>query len=162
MKLIDEAIAALKEKSISKPRIGPAPSAEMINDAETKLGFKFPPSFLIFLEQAGSYQLPFWEPYWVGPCERRDIVEANLFERKESSSPLPSYLVSFFNNGIGDQFCFDTRKSDFNGEYPIVFWDHEISSEENLAELEVVDSNFAEWLMTEINEASYQSISKNW
>ncbi len=154
MKPIDEGIASLKEKSIPEPRIGPPPTADMISDAETKLKCKFPPSFLTFLENSGSYQLPFWEPYWVGPCERQDIVEANRFEREESSSPLPSYLVSFFNNGMGDQLCFDTRKADRSGEYPIVFWDHELSQEENLAKLEVVADNFAEWLIDEVAAAS--------
>jgi hypothetical protein len=154
MNLIDKAIVALKEKSISEPRICLPPSSDMIASAEEKLGCKFPPSFLIFLEKAGSYQLPFWETYWVGSCEREDIVEANQFEREESSSPLPSYLVSFFNNGMGDQHCFDTRKSDNNGEYPIVFWDHELSQEENLSELEVIADDFSEWLMDEVEEAS--------
>lgn len=154
MKLIDIAIAALKEKSISEPRICQPPSNEMILSAEGALGCKFPPSFLSFLQNAGSYQLPFWETYWIGPCAREDIVEANRFEREESSSPLPFYLVSFFNNGLGDQLCFDTREADHSGEYPIVFWDHELTQEDNLSELEVVADNFAEWLMDEVEAAS--------
>jgi SMI1-KNR4 cell-wall len=154
MKLIEKAIIALKENSISEPRICLPPSAEMLSSAEEKLRCKFPPSFLTFLEKAGSYQLPFWETYWVGPCEREDIVEANQFERDESSSSLPSYLVSFYNNGMGDQLCFDTRESDHNGEYPIVFWNHELSQKENLSGLEVVADDFAEWLMKEVEAAS--------
>ena len=154
MKFIDKAILALEEKSIGEPRIGPPPSSEMISNAEKELGCKFPPSYLTFLEKGGSFQLPFWEPYWIGTCEREDIVEANRFERERSSSPLPCFLVSFFNNGMGDQICFDTRKIDQNSEYPIAFWDHELSQEENLAELEFVADNFAEWLIDEIKNTS--------
>jgi hypothetical protein len=150
MIMIDEAISALKAISIAEPRIGPPPSADLIAAAETKLSCKFPPSFLKFLAVAGSYQLSFWETYWVGPCDRDDIVEMNRQEREEASSPLPSYLVAFFNNGMGDQICFDTRTIDDNREYPIVFWNHELSQEENLKQLEQIAPNFAEWLMDEV------------
>lgn len=150
MSLIDEAISVLKAKSISKPRIAPPPSAAQLLDAEAKLGCKFPPSYLRFLAIAGSYQLSFWEPYWVGPCEREDIVEMNRQEREEASSSLPPFLVAFFNNGTGDQLCFDTRTGDIHGEYPIVIWKHEETELENLSHLERVAPSFAEWLMTEV------------
>lgn len=152
MSTIDEAIAALKAKSIAEPRVAPPPSAEQIAAAEALLGCKFPPSFLTFLARAGSYQMPFWETYWIGPCDRQDIVETNRQEHQEASSPLPPYLVAFFNNGMGDQVCFDTRTVDAKGEYPIVFWDHELSPEENLNRLEQIAPNFAEWLMDEVKE----------
>ncbi|NLD93835.1 MAG: SMI1/KNR4 family protein [Fibrobacter sp.] len=152
MATIDEAITLLKTKSISKPRIFPAPSIEQIISAENLLGFKFPPSFLTFLSQAGSYKLRYWETYWVGPCDGQDIVQSNFYERQETDSPLPMFLISFFNNGMGDQECFDTRCKDENGEYPIVFWDHEKSQKENLDQLETIASNFAEWLLNEVEE----------
>ena len=37
--------------------------------------------------------------------------------------------------------------------YPIVFWDHEVSPEENMAELEQIADNFAAWLAMEVEEA---------
>lgn len=150
---IDEAVAALKAKSIAEPRVGPPPSPEQIADAEAQLECKFPPSYLRFLSAAGSYQLPFWEPYWVGPCQRQGIVEANQREHRDVPSPLAPFLVSFFNNGMGDQLCFDTRTVDENGEYPIVFWDHELSQEENLADLDIVAHTFADWLVDEVEES---------
>ena len=154
MTAIDDAIAALKEKSIAEPRVGPPPTDEQVAVAQSALGCSFPPSFLRFLATAGAYQLPYWETYWVGPCERQDIVVANRWEREEAASPLPLYLVSFHNDGMGNQLCFDTRSADNDGEYPIVFWDHEIPAEENLAKLDVVACNFAEWLAMEVEEAS--------
>ncbi len=150
---IDKAISALRLKSIARPRVGAPPSSDQIANAEAQLGCEFPPSFLRFLAEAGPYQLPFWEPYWVGPCEREDIVEANLSERHDAYSPLPPFLVSFFNNGMGDHLCFDTRTISEDREYPIVFWDHEVSQKENLDQLETVASTFAEWLMGEVEQS---------
>ena len=63
---------------------------------------------------------------------------------------MPEYLVAFHNNGCGDQLCFDTRAADLHGEYPIVFWDHELTTEENLRDLSPVAESFAEWLMEEV------------
>jgi len=55
---------------------------------------------------------------------------------------------------MGDQVCFDTRIHDENGEYPIVFWDHEKSQKENLDQLETIAPNFAEWILYEVNEST--------
>jgi len=149
---ITQAIDALKSASINKPEIMRAPSENQIQEAELKLGFRTPPSFRTFLEEAGAYQLPYWETYWIGDesLGYRNIIEANMVERGESDSPLPLFLITFHNNGMGDQDCFDTRQCEENGEYKIIFWDHEISAQENLADLTVIADDFAEWLFTEV------------
>lgn len=153
MATIDKAMKALRENSIDEPDAVPAPTVEQIADAEAKLGITFPPSFRVFLDQGGSYQLPFWETYWVGDRKlgAREIVRANKRLRKELE--LPEFLVAFHDNGGGDQLCFDTRKRDKNGEHPIVYWAHECSVEENLEDLEIVARNFAAWLLTEAEDA---------
>lgn len=155
MTRIEEAISALKAKSIANPRVASAPTEAQIREAEAELGLDFPPSFRTFLQFAGAYQLPYWETYWVGDegLGYRNIVEANRCERNEAEPALPPFLVAFHNNGSGDQLCFDTRRCDENGEYPIVFWDHEESQEDNLANLAKVATNFAEWLMEDVEEA---------
>ena len=63
MALIDDAIEDLKGKSLQKPNVVPPPTAEQIAEAETKLGFRFPPSFLAFLGKAGLFALRHWETY---------------------------------------------------------------------------------------------------
>ena len=154
MALIDTAIEGLRAKSISKPRVVPPPTAEQIADAEAKLSIKFPPSFLTFLSKAGQYALSYWETYWIGDNSLgyRNIIEANRDEHEYVVSPLPKYLVTFHNNGCGDQLCFDTRTTDIQGEYPVVFWDHERTPEENLEDLEPFAENFADWLMQEVDQ----------
>jgi cell wall assembly regulator SMI1 len=156
MARIDDAIEALKMASIAEPRAVPPPTPGQIAAAERSLGLTFPQSFRVFLERAGAYALPFWQTYWIGDesLGYRNIVEANRSEREEAEPALPPFLVTFHNNGMGDQLCFDTRNPDESGEYTIVFWDHELSREENLENLEVVADSFAEWLMDEIEDAS--------
>jgi|ERR1051326_1539750 cell wall assembly regulator SMI1 len=156
MALIDEAIEGLKAKSIQTSNVVPPPTQAQIADTEAKLGFKFPPSFVTFLDKAGSYKLRYWETFWVGDdsLRYRNIVEANRSEREDSEPALPVFLVTFHNNGCGDQLCFDTRKPGEDGEYPIVFWDHERTVEENLESLSPVAKNFADWLMQEVEAKS--------
>ena len=127
------------------------PTVEQIRDAEAGLGRQFPPSFLEFLREAGACQLPLWQTYWVGDGSLgpRNIVAANEAQRN-ADPPLPCFLVAFHNNGCGDQLCFDTRQRSADGEYPVVFWDHEASLEENLADLFVVADDFAGWLEQEV------------
>ncbi len=135
------------------------PSPEQIKDAEAKLGVPLPPSFKTFLEQAGEYSLPFWEVYWVGDSSLgyRHIAEANRSERDEADSPLPTFLVTFHNNGMGDQVCFDTRSPDAGGECPVVFWDHERTPDQNLKGLQVLAPDFASWLRQEAEEGLNES-----
>ena len=151
MSAIHTAIELLKAKSIEKPKCVPAPTKVQVSQAEAELGFTFPPSFLVFLSRAGNYTLPYWQTYWVGDdsLSHRNIITANVSEQTEAASPLPSFLVSFHNNGCGDQLCFDTRKPDKRGEYPVVFWDHELTPEENLQNLTTVAYDFSEWLIRE-------------
>jgi hypothetical protein len=151
---IETAIQGLRRKSIAEPECVPAPVPEQIQDAERKLGIQFPPSFLRFLREAGDCQLPFWQTYWIGGAALgwRNIVAANEAER-DTDVPLPSFLVAFHNNGCGDQLCFDTRQRSPDGEHPIVFWDHESTVAENLADLYVVADDFAEWLQQEVDAA---------
>ena len=148
MPSIYEAIELLKLASIPKPDACRAPTPEEIERAESYLGAPLPPSFKTFLAQAGSYKLPFWETFWVGDDSLgyRNIIEANRSEREDSDPALPRYLITFHNNGMGDQLCFDTRSLTPTGEYSIVFWDHELSSDQDP---DVVADDFADWLYDE-------------
>lgn len=153
---IQRAVEALRKKSIAKPNVMVPPKQSQIDVAERALKLTFPPGFRVFLDSAGSYQLPFWQTYWVGDDSLgyRNIVKANRCIREEVDEPLPPFLVTFAPSGGGDHECFDTRYPDERGEYPIIFWDHEMSAAENMADLEPLYSSFAEWLMDEVEQAT--------
>jgi hypothetical protein len=131
------------------------PTADAVASAESVLGIRFPVSFVSFMQESRPMELPLCaEFYWVGADSlgSRHIVAANLREREDV---LPHFLVAFYNDGMGNRVCFDTRRSE-GGEYPIVYWDHELEAEENLAasghaavnfeSAGVVAASFPEWL----------------
>jgi len=136
------------------------PTHEQIRDAEDKLGITFPSTYLAFLRKRDPVPLGLCAKfYWIGAespdCE--NIVEANGRLRKEG---IPAYLVAFFNDGMGNLVCFDSRKTTANGESPIFFWDHELPAEANIEATErdaenrescgIVAKAFSKWLESEL------------
>jgi len=137
------------------------PSKEAIAIAEMSLKIKFPQSFIAFLQSSRQMNLPICARfYWVGEenLGERNILLANQQERVASASPLPEFLVAFYNDGMGNQVCFDTRCRSEDGEYAIVLWDHEHEADENLKASErpsansesagVIALSFSDWLKT--------------
>lgn len=151
MPTIHEAIELLKLASIAEPRASRPPTPEELAATESYLGAPLPPSFKVFLAKAGCYKLRFWETFWVGDDSLgyRNIIEANRSEREDADPALPPFLITFRNNGMGDQLCFDTRSKSATGEYPVVLWDHESPADEDL---DIVADDFAEWLYDEVQE----------
>ena len=135
----------------------PPPSQTAVAEAEKALNLTFPTSFTHFMRASGDMELPPCARFcWVGTAGTDNIVSANRVEHEESSSPLPPFFVAFYNDGMGNQLCFDTRSRTEAGEYPVVFWDHELCPQENLEasaraaedfeSAGVVAPSFAEWL----------------
>lgn len=65
-----------------------------------------------------------------------------MSERQEMYPPLPSFLVTFFNDGFGNQHCLDARQT-IDGEHQIVFWNHELGPDQSP---ELIAGSFEEWL----------------
>jgi hypothetical protein len=138
----------------------PPPTEAAVAEAERSLNLTFPATFTSFMSTCREMRLPLSARfYWIGTAGNPgtdDIVNANRVEHEESSSPLPGFLVAFYNDGMGNQICFDTRCRSEGGEYPVVFWDHELDSQENLEasgrsaesfeRAGVVAGSFADWL----------------
>ena len=138
----------------------PPPGQTAVAEAEKLLKLTLPASFTEFLRTTRQMRLPVCARfYWVGTPGgggSDDIVGANRIEHAEPSSPLPEFLVAFYNDGMGNQVCFDTRTRSESGEYPVVFWDHELDAQENLQastrpadgfeSAGVVATSFSEWL----------------
>lgn len=106
---------------------------------ERELDFRLPPSYCRFLAAADGLSL-------IG----RDMLKENLESRQAIDTIgwyLPEFLVAFYLDGSGDQYCFDTRRADTDGEYRIVHWSHELSTEEELQELTITESTFEKWLL---------------
>lgn len=89
-----------------------APTQAQLDETHQMLGCNLPPSFLAFMQKAGDLLPADWDMYWVGGPDmmRRNIVIANDMEREHETSPLPRFLVTFFEDTNGDQYCFDLRR----------------------------------------------------
>ena len=140
----------------------PPPTDEDVERAEHAPRFTFPPCFLAFMRESRDLRLQLGARfYWVGGDNlgERNIIAANRVEHSDAGSPLPDFLITFYNDGMGNQVCFDTRQRGDDGEHPVVFWAHELPAEENL-ELSSrpsrsrenagqVSKTFTEWLKAE-------------
>jgi hypothetical protein len=133
------------------------PSQTALAEAEKMLNLTFPAGFTQFMSTCGQLQLPPCARfYWVGTDGKDNIVVANQVEHEDSTCSLPPFLVAFYNDGMGNQVCFDTRARNDTGEYRIVFWDHELDQRENLEACDreaenlessgIVAPSFTEWL----------------
>lgn len=113
----------------------------------------FPPSFVQFQTQLGSVisypELIGWAvddiPFGFCVESLESIVETSI----TCSWPVARFLSPFMQDEDGNFYCFDSRNPDKNGEFPVVFWDHD---EGGILEVEhYYWSCFVEWLDHNIN-----------
>jgi hypothetical protein len=131
----------------------PPPSDQSIALAEAVLAIKFPASFISIMREARPMHVPVNAGFYF-VSDREGITAANQFEHARGS--LPDFMVTFYGDGMSNHLCFDTRRRFPDGEYPIVYWDHELTPKENLAASEhaagnsesagIVAFSFSEWL----------------
>lgn len=108
-----------------------APLSERRDEVERRLGIIFPAHYVNFVERLKGMAVPV-----------QDILEAV----PDASQPSwPKYLIPFFQDGQGNCFCFDVRAQSREGEYPIVFRDHELTPDENMVRTATTDVSFAAW-----------------
>jgi hypothetical protein len=125
-------------------RHGPGATADEIASCERELGVHFVGSFVDYLKTYGWLNVGTSEIYGLGAniqlwCR---LKETTLSERTEMRPPLPPYLVTFYNDGFGNQHCLDSRAV-VDGEQRIVFWNHEAGPDQTP---EFIANSFADWL----------------
>ena len=100
-------------------------SSDLIRVAEKALGVEFPPSYRRFLEELGAGSISGSEVYGITDGTFTDSAVPNgiwLGLREREDSLLPAGLVVVSDSGEGDYLAIDARKSDGNGEAPVVLW----------------------------------------
>jgi hypothetical protein len=144
---IQEAIQRFETVGKIEPFVFLLPMSADLPSAEVALGLEFPPSYRVFIERDDCSSIP-----------GRDIVQENQRSRTDKCGfYLPLFLVAFFHDGMGNQYCFDTRAKDADGEYPVIFWDHELSTDEKLGQITTTDRCFGEWLLRYAEELPEKS-----
>lgn len=122
------------------------PNEKDLEDIQTKYKCIFPISFVQF-QLNYSDKTPMGDFAFVGFGWANVKLEPylNLEEVVKDFQELnfPSYL-SPFRTDNGDFWCFDTRHTDQNGEFPIVIWSHNANDIER--EPNYNWTNFIDWL----------------
>jgi len=134
------------------------PSEEQIREAEESIGKSLPPSYKHLVRNFHPGELPF-DFYWIGgrgAC-RVDGNVVRLLDLVEIAGPAPSFLIPLMSVGDCEEVCFDTRRADADGEYPLVHWDGAIHGPDPhpTAEFEVWAENLCELLLGQIDRAAH-------
>lgn len=134
-----------------KYALGNKPSQKEIEEAEEKLGNKFPGSYKQYLMDFCHSSINGTSILIIGKnLSNGDDILYNAFNEWEGFKPyyyIPKYFIPFSNDGFGNFFCFDTRNF-VDGECPVVYYLHEEFP--NYVNKELTPSiaypNFAEFL----------------
>lgn len=137
-------IRSILQDCQGKIKHGPGATADEIASCERELGVRFVGSFADYLQAYGWLNVGTEEIYGLGAKAQLwcRLKEMTLSERTEMNPPLPSHLVTFYNDGFGNQYCLDSRAV-VDGEQRIVFWNHEAGPDQTP---EPVANSFADWL----------------
>jgi SMI1-KNR4 cell-wall len=127
---------------------GQGATAGEIADCERALNVRFVGSFAQYLRQYGWLTVGLSELFGLGTGLQswRCLKDMTLSERTEIRPPLPPHLVTFYNDGFGNQHCLDTSAV-VDNEHRIVFWNHEAGAGQIP---EVISNSFANWLGMQI------------
>ncbi|MFO1130939.1 MAG: SMI1/KNR4 family protein [Hyphomicrobiales bacterium] len=137
-------IATILEDFPGEFQLGAGAGKEDIAACERALGVTFAGSFADYLKTYGWLSFGAHEVFGLGsgiaPWQR--LTENNLSERQDARPPLPPFLVTFYNDGFGNQHCLDTRET-VAGEHRIVLWNHELGADQSPG---LLAPSFADWL----------------
>lgn len=137
-------------KSFRTRQFGKGVTQAEVRRAEGALGVSFPADYTEFLRQFGWGGVDYLDIYGLGDDVPMylDVVHMTKSERTEMEPPIPDHLVPIMNDGAGNHYCLDTRRS-HEGTCPVVFWDHD-SDANQVAE--IASMNFSEWLAAKLDE----------
>jgi len=127
---------------------GSRASEKLVAAAEEALGVPLPPSYKKLVTTTEPYDN--FPIHWVLGADvfGADIVSIN----DPIQTSTPPFLLEVVDTGDGNAYAFDTRKPDARGEYPIVFFDHEVHDEES-TEFETVAKDLGEFLLNSLPKA---------
>lgn len=159
-------VETLKAIERHKPNPGLRTTPSDIAKAEKSLGFVMPSSCRGFHVLVSGTEFSNWEFYRlytiedsvdaVHPKPRRHMVDQNRRSHDDFGEVLPSFLIIFHADGLGNLTCFDTRHRSAD-EYRVVSWEHEIALDPEFRVQEDLHDalshradSFHEWLQDEI------------
>lgn len=123
---LERQIASFERKSCG---VG-ATQAE-IERAEVVLGLGIVGGHRLFLRTYGWMEIASSDLFGLGEDVPGylDLIKVTLSERTEMHPNIPHQLLPIMNDGAGNHYCIDTACV-LNGESPIVFWNHELGTDQ--------------------------------
>ncbi|MEL7088047.1 MAG: SMI1/KNR4 family protein [Pseudomonadota bacterium] len=129
---------------------------ELVEEAETRLGHRFPPSYRLMLEEFGLLLYKGTEINGIGkaglsPDSKNNVVSLTASGRE--TGDLSDKMVRFMSSGYGPYFVLDCSEADAAGEAPV----YELSLAGQAGEKTKVAPDFGTFLLNEV-KASVERI----
>jgi hypothetical protein len=106
----------------------PDVTEDHISAAEAALGVALPPSYRKLMKTVHPVDAPVC---WIWDNETDTLGEEIVSVNRSDYANYPEFLIVLGGDDSGNAFGFDTRSPDERGEYPIVYFDHEIHNEDS-------------------------------
>jgi len=133
------------------------PTVADLESIAARYGCHFPPSYIRYCTQyASRVPVPDNAFVWASAKPDQDAyasLKATLASARTWG--VPDYLVPFWEDE-SNFLCFDSRNSDNQGEFPIVFWEHDFQA----MDPGVVARTFVDWLIGRLEAWRKKKTSK--
>ena len=120
------------------------PTMEEVTQISRKYNCPFPPSFIKYQTDLGKYIADPEGLGWASPEVPAYMSLESIIKGACECEWEPDRWLVPFAEDEGNFYCFDTRFPDSEGEFPVVFWDHDEANVLNVDHLKW--QNFAHWL----------------
>ena len=131
--------------------IGGNRSRLLIEEAEGKLNYKFPPTYSLFLRKYGFGGIGTLEVNGITDSCLDKPGEINVvwFALEERRTGMPENFIIISSTGFGPQYVLDSSQPDQYGEYPVLLW----HCGDPLNTTEKVAEDFGEFLLEQVQQA---------
>jgi cell wall assembly regulator SMI1 len=111
---------------------------------ENKMKVSLPNDYRTFLQIYNGLSLMGVIIYGVGDSKPLSLEKVFDIEHSEVGNPMPSYLIPFSPDGMGNHYCFNMQSCSAES-CQVLFWQHDYGySETDLPE--VTNNSFADWV----------------
>ena len=119
------AIAASDE-----PWMGPPASPSAITDFESRFALSLPPSHRQFLLRANGGSFGVIRLFGIDRSDEQDLANEIIESRLHIPGMTEGLVFPIANDWGGSYYCYDLRRLRVDGEYPVLYWDHDYSEDE--------------------------------
>lgn len=134
--------------SHSDTELNPAATVEAIAAFESVWDISLPESHRQFLLRANGGVVGYVRLFGIGAADGLDLEEKIREIREYAQSTATGPVLPFANTWGGSYYCYDLA-TDANGDFPVLFWEHEYAEDDEYRHLlwRPFADNFNEFLL---------------